>query len=71
LIVRAWGAAVLRPCNIAEIERECLEARVGDVVDDYGEIRAKGSGGDLFGDGSCAYQGDGRTVLACVGLDRG
>ena len=33
----SWGAGVLRPYKGFEIERECLEAGIGDVVDDYVE----------------------------------
>jgi hypothetical protein len=54
LILRAWGAAVLRPYNCSEIARCCLEAGVGDVVDDYIEVGAECSCGDQFGDWSRA-----------------
>ena len=46
LILRTWGAAVLRPYNCAEIARCCLEVGVGNVVDDYVEVGAECSCGD-------------------------
>ena len=48
VVLRAWGAAVLRPYNCSEIDRRCLEAGVGDVVDDYLEAGSERSGGDQF-----------------------
>jgi hypothetical protein len=40
LILQVWDAGVLRPYKGLEIERECLEAGIGDVVDDYAEAGA-------------------------------
>jgi len=67
LVLRTWGAGVLRPYSGVEIDRCCLQAGVGDVVEDYVEAGAECSRGDLLRDRGGADQGDCCGAFDCVG----